>query len=84
MYAKVVGSEDRMVKMGTTDELLYFRVMDSSVYSSSSEKTFYLTPKDYPGYSSLMNTNQGRKLVENFYLKRNKILSKEYPDYEVL
>lgn len=84
MYVKVVGSQDKLVRLGSKDEMLYFRVMDSSVYSSSSDKTFYLTPKDYPGYSSLMNTPKGRKIIENFYLKRNKILAKEYPDYEVL
>ena len=84
MYVKVVGSQDKLVKLGSKDELLYFRVMDAGVYSNSSEKTFYLNPKDYPGYYDLMNTPQGRKIVENFHLKRNKILSKEYPDYEVL
>ena len=87
MYARVEGTENTLVKVGSKDEYLYFKVMKNNTSQPGYEhanKTFYMSPADYPGYKRMMSTINGRKIIENFYLKRNKYLSQQNPDYEIL
>ena len=56
---KVIGCEGLTVIPGSSDEYMYFSVMPSLTLSSgariedikNSQKIFYLTPTDYPGYN---------------------------------
>jgi len=60
-YASVVGDPTKQVKLGTKEELLYFRVA-----SPNKEKTLYLCPELYPHYQKIVETERGRERIKQW------------------
>lgn len=80
-YAPVIGDFTRTVKLGSKEELLYFRVSSCSTRREQSEnernntnKLFYLSPECYPGYEKMMETENGRKIISDWRKKQAETL----------
>ena len=85
---EVIGCQGLTVVPGTPEEDFYFTVMPSCSHNSSNsmkniknqKKVFYLTPRHYPGYSELMTTEAGKKIIGKWEKKQTKkdLETKEY------
>lgn len=77
-YQKVIGSKDVYVKLGSLDELLYWRVIDRTIGQVGTTKQFYISPVVSPGYSEFIKDPKWQEIIRewshtrNEYLKKNK------------
>ena len=91
---KVVGCEGLSIVPGSSEESLYFSVMPTDYVTTASKvpketqlsslknvkKVFYLTPRDYPGYSQMMATAEGKKIIEIWWKRQDEL--KREPESE--
>ena len=77
-YQKVIGSKDVYVKLGSFDELLYWRVIDRTMgHVVGSTKQFYISPVVSPGYSEFIKDPKWQKIIREWSHTRNEYLKKK-------
>ena len=75
-YQKVIGTKDVYVKVGSLDELLYWKVIHRTPGYVGSTKQFYISPVVSPGYSQFIKDPVWQESIKNWSQRRSEYLKK--------